>query len=335
MAAYNGGRFIRKQLESLSSQTMLPFELVVTDDRSSDQTCEIIRQFGATSPFPVRLHENERRLGFADNFFAAAKLCRGDAIALCDQDDVWLPEKIHRVTTEMGRSGVVCVIHRGLVVDEELQPRDMLVPAISKDSLAPPLVGDPWFEPDGFCMTFSRSILTFSTRRRPRSRWPAPQMLHDEWVHFISHACGTTSFVHEALVLHRQHGANSSGARDAPRDQTAWNRLANARKEGRQHTADWYCMVARLAASRRKYLVEQAVRFPATSPARERLAQAEAYYERVERRWARRCQLYSVPRGRPIHFGALATTGAYRSRSRGGLGVRAFVRDGLSLIGGV
>jgi glycosyltransferase involved in cell wall biosynthesis len=335
MATFNGSRFIRKQLESLSSQTVLPFELVVTDDGSSDSTGEIIREFGATSPFPVRLHENETRLGFADNFFAAARLCRGDAIALCDQDDVWLPDKLDRVTTDLQRPGVVCVIHRGLVVDQDLQPRGMLVPAISKDSLAPPLSGDPWFEPDGFCMAFSRSILAFDTRRRPPSRWPAPQMLHDEWVHFISHACGITSYVREALVLHRQHGDNSSGPRDSLEDQTALNLLAKARERGRPQTAEWYDLLARRAASRREYLLEEAGRFPATSPLRERLAQATAYYEIVERRWERRSQLYSVTRGRPIHFGALVRAGAYRSRSRGGFGARAFVRDGLSLLGAV
>jgi glycosyltransferase involved in cell wall biosynthesis len=334
MATYNGGRFIREQLQSLSSQTMLPFELVVSDDGSSDQTCAIIREFAATSPFRVRLHENKKRLGYAENFFAAARLCGGDVIAFCDQDDVWLPEKLARVATEMARPGVVCVIHRGLLVDETLQPQGMRVPTITKDSLAPPLVGDPWFEPDGFCMSFSRSLLIFDeTVRRPYSRWPAPEMLHDEWLHFVSHACGTTSYLAEVLVLHRQHGDNSSGPRDTIADVGPWARLTEARKKGRKRTAEWFRMLAGLAASRRDYLAEQAERLPNDSPMRNRLAHAVSYYEAVERRWACRCQVYSVARGRPIHFGALAAKGAYRSRSRGGFGLRAFVRVGLSLVG--
>jgi glycosyltransferase involved in cell wall biosynthesis len=334
MATYNGDRFIREQLESLRSQTLLPYEVVVTDDGSSDQTCQIIREFARVSPFPVRLHENAQRLGSADNFFAAAHQCRGDAIALCDQDDVWLPDKISTVSTELRRPGVVCVIHRGVVVDEELRPAGMLVPGIARDSLAPALVGDPWFEADGFCLTFSRDMLTFAeTARRPKSRWPAPQMLHDEWVHFISHACGTTSYLREPLVLHRQHGANTSGRREARERRSAWSSLAHARTEGRQRAADWCGLRAGLAASRRDYLGRQIERLHRSSSVGERLARAESYYGAVERRWTRRADLYAVTRRRPIAFAALVATAAYRTQRRGGLGMRALVRDAFSVVG--
>ena len=93
MATYNGEKYIKEQLQSLSNQTSLPFELVVGDDGSTDATLDILKEFCAHAPFPVRIHQNQANLGFARNFLDTARRCKGDWIAFCDQDDVWLPDK--------------------------------------------------------------------------------------------------------------------------------------------------------------------------------------------------------------------------------------------------
>src|SRR5581483_5816839 len=94
MATYNGGQFIREQLDSLSRQTFLPCELVVCDDGSTDHTLAIVETFAASAPFAVRIHRNKKRLGFGPNFLKAASLCDGEVIAFSDQDDVWLETKL-------------------------------------------------------------------------------------------------------------------------------------------------------------------------------------------------------------------------------------------------
>jgi len=96
LCTYNGGRFLREQLDSIAAQTRLPDELVVSDDRSADGTRQLVESFAAAAPFPVSLHVNEVNVGSTRNFDHAIKLCGGDVIALCDQDDVWLPEKLRR-----------------------------------------------------------------------------------------------------------------------------------------------------------------------------------------------------------------------------------------------
>ena len=97
MATYNGEKYIKEQLQSLSNQTSLPFELVVGDDGSTDATLDILKEFCAHAPFPVRIHQNQANLGFARNFLDTARRCKGDWIAFCDQDDVWLPDKLATV----------------------------------------------------------------------------------------------------------------------------------------------------------------------------------------------------------------------------------------------
>ena len=96
LCTYNGSRFLPEQLASIAAQTRLPDEMVVCDDCSSDSTREIIREFARTAPFPVRFVSNSANLGSTKNFEKAIGLCTGDLIALCDQDDIWLPEKLAR-----------------------------------------------------------------------------------------------------------------------------------------------------------------------------------------------------------------------------------------------
>jgi glycosyltransferase involved in cell wall biosynthesis len=94
LATYNGERYISEQLGSIACQTRLPDELVISDDASTDATQAIIKSFAQNAPFPVRIVENGERLGSTGNFERAIRLCSGDIIFLCDQDDVWYSNKI-------------------------------------------------------------------------------------------------------------------------------------------------------------------------------------------------------------------------------------------------
>ena len=68
MCTYNGARFVGGQLESIAAQTRPPDELVVCDDRSSDETVSAVERFAREATFPVRLSVNERNLGSTKNF---------------------------------------------------------------------------------------------------------------------------------------------------------------------------------------------------------------------------------------------------------------------------
>ena len=106
MCTYNGEKYLREQLDSIASQTRLPVELVICDDRSTDSTTDIIHNFADSAPFSVRFNLNPVNLGgtakgITKNFEQASRLCTGDLIAFCDQDDVWLPQKLARMAQTM------------------------------------------------------------------------------------------------------------------------------------------------------------------------------------------------------------------------------------------
>ena len=98
MCTFNGGRYLEEQLESIAGQTRLPCELVVCDDGSMDDTIAILERFKAKAPFEVTIVQNTLRIGSTRNFDQAIGMARGEFIALCDQDDRWLPHKLQRLS---------------------------------------------------------------------------------------------------------------------------------------------------------------------------------------------------------------------------------------------
>ena len=123
MCTYNGSRFLAEQLESIGRQTKPPFELIICDDGSTDSTPEIVRNFADGAPFPVRFIRNEVKLGSTRNFEQAIRRCSGDAIALCDQDDVWQKDKLEWAARVLESDPEVGgVFSDALLIDEDSRP---------------------------------------------------------------------------------------------------------------------------------------------------------------------------------------------------------------------
>jgi len=98
MATYNGEKFIHEQLDSILNQTILPDELVICDDCSTDCTLEIIHSFKDRCTFPINIFSNTKTLWVIKNFEQGMRYSKGDIIILADQDDVWHPNKIEIMT---------------------------------------------------------------------------------------------------------------------------------------------------------------------------------------------------------------------------------------------
>src|SRR5437879_647993 len=123
MCTYNGARFLPEQLGSIAAQTRLPDELVICDDRSTDESVEIIRAFLDHAPFASRLEINDSNLGSTENFDKAIGLCQGEIIALADQDDVWRPEKLSCLADVLDRDGRIgAVFSDADLIDQESRP---------------------------------------------------------------------------------------------------------------------------------------------------------------------------------------------------------------------
>jgi glycosyltransferase involved in cell wall biosynthesis len=321
MATFDGERFLPEQLASLEGQAVLPAELVVHDDGSSDRTLDIVTDFARESPFPVRVQRGGKRLGFADAFLASAAACEGELIAFCDQDDVWLPRKLERCGNAFDESGVLVAIHSTEIVDERLARTGRRYPDVPADRIAPPLTADPWLAVRGMSMVVDARLLGLaSTTDRPPSHYlPGTPMHHDEWLYALGRSLGAVAFVAEPLALYRQHGGNVTGAPEGAVARlrealtTGWTYYGRRREQARELAA----LFDRLAASLDD--VELAGR----------AADASRSLDELAERLGRRLAVYEPGlsrRARSRRLVRLARKGDYRR-----LGAGALARDALMI----
>lgn len=101
IATYNGEKFLREQLVSVLAQTLLPDEIIVSDDGSTDGTWAILEEYRSKYPKLIRLYANKGQHGPHENFKHAFQYVTCDLVAPCDQDDIWLPEKLERSVAEI------------------------------------------------------------------------------------------------------------------------------------------------------------------------------------------------------------------------------------------
>ena len=115
LCTYNGEEFIRQQLNSLLNQTYTNIEIIAVDDFSIDRTVAILQEYAALDR-RLNIFTNEHNLGYTNNFEKALNLCNGDLIAICDQDDIWHPDKL-KIQSEL-MSGHELLYHDSEFIDE-------------------------------------------------------------------------------------------------------------------------------------------------------------------------------------------------------------------------
>jgi glycosyltransferase involved in cell wall biosynthesis len=225
MGSFNGAKFIREQLATLAAQSYPLHELVITDDGSTDETPIIVAEFAAIAPFPVHFYRNSKRLGYADNFLYAASLCTGDLIGFCDQDDLWMPEKVELCRHEFYDPEVLLVVHSAELFGEGI-PNGQRVPDYPRRKVFPPLNYYPLVSSFGFAMVFRRELLEITdNKNRPLTKPEGGSVLaHDQWLWLLGTCFGKTITLPYVLAYYRQHGSNTFGAEINP----SGNGIANA-----------------------------------------------------------------------------------------------------------
>ena len=107
LCTYNGERYLAAQLDTLLQQTYPISEILIQDDHSTDATLNIARSYAERNPI-IKVLTNTATPGFNGNFISALQRATGDYMAICDQDDLWHPEKIARQMAAIGNN-MLCV----------------------------------------------------------------------------------------------------------------------------------------------------------------------------------------------------------------------------------
>lgn len=215
LATYNGEKFIRQQIESLLAQTCQDFEIIVADDGSTDSTLGIIEEIAGTVPGKIRIEFREPVGGAARNFMRLIDIADAPYVMCCDQDDVWLPEKVETLLVrcrdiERLHPGYPVLVHSDLsVVDETLNVLHPSMFEYQQLKVDGPAFRDLLLQS---CVTGCAMVMNRPLLQLTRGSDPDRMIMHDWWISLTASAFGIIDVVRVPTVLYRQHGANTIGA---------------------------------------------------------------------------------------------------------------------------
>lgn len=198
MATYNGEKYILQQLLSILSQLSSDDEVIISDDKSTDGTLEIIANLADRR---IRVSKNTGRPGPLGNFEQAIKQATRSLILLADQDDVWLPNKVKDIqlllqTNDLVLSDCQVVDENGRVIYESFFKHRGSQPGFWRNLYKNSYIG--------CCMAFRREVTDYALP------FPPQVHMHDWWIGLLVEAKGRVYFYPEPLIRYVRHGANAS-----------------------------------------------------------------------------------------------------------------------------
>lgn len=200
LATYNGEKYLIEQLGSLVHQSMLPYELVVSDDCSTDRTIDVLQNFAQSAPFPVKIHKNSFNKGYSKNFENAINHCSGDLIFICDQDDLWLPIKIETMVDFMKcRPKLILAVNNCELVDNNLRRS-----GIAKIDQIHQYFGNIDKYVPGCCTVFRKSFKNLFLPIIHEYDY------YDGWLHYIAKSLKMRGVCRNVLQYYRIHENNTS-----------------------------------------------------------------------------------------------------------------------------
>ena len=235
LATYNGEKYLREQIESIRYQTYDNWRLLISDDCSSDNTLDIIKNY-VEMDSRIALISESRHFGSAkENFFHLLQHSTGSLVMFCDQDDVWLDDKIEVSLKEMEHAGgtedsslPTVVFTDSIVVDEDLQ---VLSYSYHKYANRHP-----------YCCEYKRLLITNTAagntmmlnlplvRLLQDVKHPSAVCMHDWFAMLVASAFGKIVYTPIPTVLYRQHGSNAVGAVKSTLSSKVLHRL-NSKKD--------------------------------------------------------------------------------------------------------
>jgi glycosyltransferase involved in cell wall biosynthesis len=218
LCTYNGREFLREQLDSIFAQSLLPDEIVIGDDDSSDGTRDIIESFVKHQELgkpQLRLLPPSPRAGVVENFSRTIAACDGDVVILSDQDDIWHEHRVRDLANALAGDASLLLVHSNArLIDEHnkvlaqnlfqylrLTPQRLL--NLNSTRALEELVR-------GNVVTGATTAVRkeLYTMAQPFS----PLWLHDEWLGLIAAAQLRTKTLPDMLIDYRQHDNNVIGA---------------------------------------------------------------------------------------------------------------------------
>lgn len=206
LTAYNGDKYLAKQLDSIIQQTHRNLEIIVCNDSSSDQTGHIVEQY-ATRDKRIFSILHKTNVGLHANLEAGLRMAKGDYIAISDQDDIWRTDKIEKLLGCMGEH-IAAFSDSDLIDANDNFLGKTILEAIKVNDVPAalqPLNITRKNAVSGHALLFHKSLLSHAL--------PFYQdLIFDHHLAIIASVRGGLAYYPEPLVLHRIHGDNHTNS---------------------------------------------------------------------------------------------------------------------------
>lgn len=205
MTTYNGDRYLREQLDSLYNQTRVPDEIVVVDDNSKDKTQEILEEYHREKG--LKCIFNKEGVGVNRNFYKAICACKGKYVAICDQDDVWMPNKVEillKKIQEIECGKPACVSSQIVNVDENL---NILTSTKKMDNDSYSLKSNVY----GIGLCQGCTMIVNRLLVESFVDFPVAHFLYDAYIGLLATCIGNKYNLAEPLMYYRRHRNNVIG----------------------------------------------------------------------------------------------------------------------------
>lgn len=216
LTTYFGEKFLNQQLNSILDQTRLPDELIVCDDGSNDMTLNLLDSFKKKASFKCEIYHNKVNRGTGFSFKKAIDLCSGDIILFCDQDDIWLPNKIEIIENYFHKNPHVdYVVSNASIIDSNSNYLGYTLWDQKKFT-------KKWkikFNKNQFKTLFKKNIITGMSTAVSKKvvdlGQTKPNLVnHDAWYIYLASLSGLKGLlIDHPLTLYRQHDNQQFGSR--------------------------------------------------------------------------------------------------------------------------
>lgn len=204
ICTYNGAKYLEQQLISIMEQQRAPDQVIISDDNSDDATWSIIVEFQSRYPNVIQAFKQQKNIGLNRNFEFVLSKSTGDYIAICDQDDIWYPNKLHIVEHYILANPNYTVFHH----DENILGSKNKNESTKDDRFWLPYqesgvsIGFVFNRLTGHKMIISKTLLQYIL--------PLPQgIFYDWWIFVIAAVKGKTKYIDKPLMDYRMHGESA------------------------------------------------------------------------------------------------------------------------------
>lgn len=217
LAVYNAEKYLCEQIDSILNQTYQNFIIYIHDDGSTDGTEKILLRYQKNYPDKIVLLDGAPLGGAKNNFFYLMNQVEAPVYMFCDQDDVWLKNKVKRTYKKIKKmrkeysDDIPLLVSTDLkVVDENMHVMSESMRAYSKIKMKKSISLNKLLIQNyavGCTLMFNKRLRDLAIQSdNPRI------IMHDWWMALIAQTMGRYENIERATILYRQHQGNSVGA---------------------------------------------------------------------------------------------------------------------------